>query len=258
MEHIDLKKLLTAFGSAQEGAEVRQRFGDFPIEIRHEVSSTNDILKESARRGGGPSALIAERQSAGKGRQGRSFFSESGLYLSAILPPLGDSAPFITHLAAVSVADAIRSLTGEPAEIKWVNDVFLSGKKVCGILCESVVTEKGRAYIAGIGVNIEEPKGGFPPEIRETAGIVLADRSELAGEILKRLLHQIAFFNADELRKRYRDLCFLTGRTVGVQQGDQKKEARVLGLSDDLALLVRYADGSDEALRFGEVHLLLN
>ena len=259
MKKIDRKKVLLALESPLGDSipSVWAKYGNPPVEIVGETGSTNDDLKEAARKGAERCVLIAERQTAGKGRQGRSFFSEGGVYLSAILPPLGEAAPYVTHIAAVAVAEAIRSLTGKNAVIKWVNDVYVDGKKVCGILCESVVTEKGRAYVAGIGVNASEPKGGFPPEIAETAGAVPCDRSALAGEILKRLFYHIACFDRNNLKKSYTELCFLEGKEVIVVQNEIEKPATVLGLTEDLGLTVRYSDGSEEDLRSGEVRLRL-
>ena len=259
MKKIDRKKVLLSLESplGEPPANVWARCGNFPVEIVAKTGSTNDDLKEAARNGSACRALIAEKQTAGKGRQGRSFFSEGGVYLSAILPPLGEAAPFVTHIAAVAVAEALRALTGENAEIKWVNDVYVDGKKVCGILCESVVTEKGRAYVAGIGVNTSEPKGGFPSEIAETAGAVPCDRSALAGEILKRLFYHIVCFDRKNLQKSYTELCFLQGKEVVVVQNESERPATVLGLTEDLGLTVRYTDGSKEDLRSGEVRLRL-
>ena len=259
MKRIDVKKIRISLESplGNPPLNVWAHYGDPPIEIVSETGSTNDDLKEAARNGAGVRALIAEKQTAGKGRQGRSFFSEGGVYLSAILPPLGEAAPFVTHIAAVAVAEAVRALTGENAEIKWVNDVYVNGKKVCGILCESVVTSGGRRYVAGIGVNVIEPKGGFPSDISQTAGAVHADRSALAGEILKRLFYHIAYFDRKKLQKKYSELCFLEGKEVIVVKPESEKQATVLGLTDDLGLLVRYEDGEIEALSSGEVRLRL-
>ena len=257
MKKIDLKKVRFSLESplGEPPLNVWKHYGEPPVAIVSETGSTNDDLKELARRGADRRVLIAEKQTAGKGRQGRTFFSEGGVYMSAILPPLGEAAPFVTHLAAVAVAEAVRALTGEKAEIKWVNDVYVGGKKICGILCESVATDRGRAFIAGIGVNVAEPRGGFPEEIKGRAGAIKCDRSLLAGEILKRLFYLIAYFDKNKLRKCYEELCFLTGKEVTVVMPEEEKQATVLGLAEDLGLTVRYASGETETLRSGEVRL---
>ena len=259
MSKIDERKVRASLESplGEPPTDIRSFFGDLPIHVVSETGSTNDDLKEAARSGSGCCALLAERQTAGRGRQGRCFFSEGGLYVSAILPPLGEAAPFLTHIAAVAVTQAIRALSGEKAEIKWVNDIFVQGKKVCGILCESVVTERGRAFIAGIGVNTEQPEGGFPAEIANSAGAVRCDKSALAGEILKRLFYLIERFDKETIRKKYQEFCFLTGKEVAVIRSGEEKRATVIGLAEDLGLTVRYEDGLIETLRSGEVQLKL-
>ena len=140
-----------------------------------ELDSTNRYLKklgaDGAKEG---TVIIANRQSAGRGRFGRSFFSpgEKGIYMSILLRPeiSLERSVLITSLAAVVVAEAIEKVCGLPAKIKWVNDVFLNGKKVCGILTESGIdAEKGiLAYaVLGIGVNVGEME--FPEELNNIA-----------------------------------------------------------------------------------------
>ena len=227
--------------------------------IRHieETGSTNEDVKAFARENDSPFVLIADRQNAGKGRFGRSFFSESGLFMSVLLPDPDQALPFLTHLTAVAVAEAIRALTKENAEIKWVNDIFVRGKKVCGILCESVVIREKRSYIAGIGVNIGQPKEGFPADIAKTAGWIECDKTILASEIIKRLFYEVSFFDEEELKKKYRELMFLIGKSVSVVKNDKEEPAVVCGLTQDLGLSVRFSDGRVAELRSGEVRLKL-
>ena len=134
-----------------------------------ETDSTNRVAKELARQGAKHgTAVLARRQSAGRGRMERSFFSpEGGLVLSVILRPdvPPEDLPLMTPMAATAVWKAVESLTGIRLGIKWVNDLYLEGKKVCGILCEGA----GDAVVVGIGLNLQEPEGGFPPEINAGA-----------------------------------------------------------------------------------------
>jgi len=140
-----------------------------------ELDSTNRYLKELAAKGAPEgTVIIANRQSAGRGRLGRSFFSpgEKGIYMSILLRPeiLLERAVLITSMAAVAVARAIERVGGVEARIKWVNDIFLNGKKVCGILTEAGINaEKGTLDYAvlGIGVNVGEME--FPEELKEIA-----------------------------------------------------------------------------------------
>ena len=142
------------------------------------LPSTNTALKAMAADGAPEgTVLIAGEQTAGRGRMGRSFYSppDSGLYLSLLLRPdmSAVEATRLTACAAVAVAETIEALSGREAQIKWVNDILVDGRKVCGILTEaSVDCENGmmRHVIIGIGVNTHVPKTDFPEELRSIAG----------------------------------------------------------------------------------------
>ena len=141
------------------------RWADVPVQALSETDSTNTRLKEWAREGriAAPYVLTADSQTAGRGRLGRRFVSPpgTGLYMSILIaPPKNTDAGKITVLAAVAVCRTIHELTGLQPKIKWVNDLFLRGKKVCGILAEKI----NEGVIVGIGINVESPPGGFPPE----------------------------------------------------------------------------------------------
>ncbi len=260
MSETNLEKVYASLESPLNGkAENVWKSVEKPmVKIVSETGSTNEDLKVLAREGASPCLLIADKQNAGKGRQGRGFFSEGGLYLSAILPSPGEAAPFVTHLAAVAVRESVAYLTGEKPLIKWVNDVYLKGKKLCGILCESVQAGKERRYIAGIGVNLSVPEGGFPKEIEKIATFVRCDKERLAGEIAKRLFYSIANFNKEELVRSYSRASYLKrGDEITVIKPSGEKQAKVLSLTNDLALKVFYENGETEDLIAGEVHLRL-
>ena len=223
------------------------------------TASTNDDLKALAAETDctRPVVLFADKQTSGRGRQGRGFYSEGGLYMSVLFPTLGEESRYLTHIAAVAVADAIRSETGLAATVKWVNDVYLNGKKVCGILAESFLARGKRHFVLGIGVNVGTPKGLLPQDIRNTAAFFDGDKSAVAAGILTNLFGIIHAFDPTALRARYESLSFLAGRRVNVVREEIKKPATVIGLSDGLGLIVRYDDGSEETLIAGEVHLIL-
>ena len=153
---------------------------DMPVylQVQTEVTSTNTLLKAQAEQGAPEgTVLIAESQTAGKGRLGRHFTSPpgTGIYFSLLLRPhcTAEKSLFITTTAAVAVCEAIEQVTGLNPQIKWVNDIYLNEKKVCGILTEaSVDFENGGLNwaVLGIGINIAVPKEGFPEEIRSIAG----------------------------------------------------------------------------------------
>lgn len=168
------------------------------IEVFDSVDSTNNMCQARAATGEPEVYVaIAGNQTAGRGRRGRTFYSPdgTGLYMSILLRPSGLSAEeslAFTTMAATSVAQSIETVTGKAAVIKWVNDVYMNSRKVCGILTEgSFNLESGDLdyAIVGIGINVREPDGGFPEEIRDIAGAVISgsesmSRNKLAAAVL--------------------------------------------------------------------------
>ena len=161
-----------------DGVMKHLRRRELRVEVLPSVSSTNTVLKARAEQGeAAGSVLIALEQTAGRGRMGRGFFSPegSGLYMSVLYRPSSpvSDAVRITACAAVAVAGTIEELSGRPAQIKWVNDVLVDGKKVCGILTEAALDcESGvfRYLIVGVGVNTAAPDGDYPEALRGVAG----------------------------------------------------------------------------------------
>lgn len=243
-------------------------------EIFSTLPSTNATCKERAAAGEREGlVLCANEQTAGYGRLTRQFFSPpgAGLYMSVLLRPRVDAAllPRITLAAAVAVSEAIESLGGEPVGIKWVNDIYKNGKKICGILTEGGFAPNGApAYtVLGIGVNLAEPEGGFAPEIRETAGAVYAAgemptdaRARLCAGILDRFFPYYDSLADAPFLAAYRARSVLTGKRITVYPGTDKEKkhgvpAFAEGIDDDFRLLVRYEDGRSEALTAGECSL---
>ena len=158
---------------------------DLELEILAEVDSTNAWIRQKAAVGAEEGCtIIANEQTCGKGRWGRSFYSPAGtgIYMSILLRPQGwspEKAVRLTTMAAVSACEAAEEISGEKAEIKWVNDIYMRGKKVSGILTEaSFSLESGCVDYAvlGIGFNVYKPEGGFPEELKHTAGAVFDSR----------------------------------------------------------------------------------
>ena len=244
---------------------------DLPVrfDFREEVTSTNTLLKQIGAAGEAEGyVMVARRQNSGRGRLGRSFLSpDSGIYMSVLLRPKMPvtEAVRITCAAGVAVAEAIREVTGREAVIKWVNDVYISGRKVCGILTESVLSGDGGIDYAvlGIGINLETPEGGFDKTIQNIAGAVYEGkapegaREHLIVEVWNRFFTYYEDLKSPELSKKYRELCFLTGRDILVYEttdGQSKgKPARVITVDDDFGLTVRYESGETETLVSGEV-----
>lgn len=237
------------------------------IETYPSVTSTNTILKQRGSLGA-PHGLViaAESQSAGRGRMGRAFFSpsETGVYFSVLLRPNLSPADslLITTSAAVACAQVLEQVSGKRAEIKWVNDIYVDGKKVCGMLTEASFAGGTTLDYAvlGIGINLFTPSGGFPAEIKEKAGSLLDSqntdlRCYLIGEILNRF-----FPIYDQLPNRafvdeYRSRSFLDGKQILVIKPDATVAATALYVDEDLSLLVRYPDGTTEHLSSGDISI---
>ena len=241
------------------------------LDIRRSVSSTNTVLKEIAHKGERQGyVLISEQQTAGKGRMGRSFYSPNGtgIYMSVLLRPkmtIEDSL-LITTSAAVAVSKAIENLCDKKAKIKWVNDIFVDGRKVCGILTESSLDfESGRLEYAvvGIGVNISKPKDGFPDAIKNTAGFFLDNvkgnmRCRLIAEVLNELTSQIDNLSSKYYLDEYKKRNFLIGQNITVIKQSGNKTAKAVDIDDKARLVVEYEDKSVEHLLSGEVSVKID
>ncbi|MPM75326.1 Bifunctional ligase/repressor BirA [bioreactor metagenome] len=230
------------------------------------VDSTNLVLRKLANEGAPEgTVVIAAEQTGGRGRKGRSFFSPqgTGVYVSLLLKPkiAPDDATLITTTAAVAVCGAVEALSGEPASIKWVNDVFMRGKKICGILTEgSFDMESGQFEYAilGSGINVFAPDEGFPPEIREIAGSVLTSpapdaKNRMIAEYLNRFLPLYRKLGDTATNAEYRRRSFVLGRMVNVLAADRSTPARAIDVDDHCRLIVEFADGHRESLSSGEI-----
>ena len=224
----------------------------FSVEHHAVIGSTNDRAKELAMQGQAHVCVTADGQTGGRGRRGRSFRSETGcgLYLSVVLP--AEEAQMLTVRAAVAVAEAIGELTGVFPGIKWVNDLFLNGKKVCGILAEGVA---GKPFaVLGIGINLK--KQTFPEELRAIASDlesetgVLVEQTAMRDAILRRLSEPVPA----DLLARYEKRCFVLGKRVTVFRGSETFEALAVGLDAAGGLVVEH-DGQRETLFSGEVSI---
>ena len=244
--------------------------GRFFFDVRGEVTSTNTVLKQMAEAGATEgTVLIAQEQTRGKGRLQRRFFSPAGtgIYMSVLLRPdisVSDCL-FITTASAVAVAEAIKEVCGKDARIKWVNDVYCDGKKVCGILTEASLDLEsgGVAYaVLGIGINVYRPTEGYPDDIGGVAGAALdnADgkgdlRSHVTACVLKRFWAYYSDLDKKRFLDKYKELSMITGREVYVLRKNTSHRAYVIGIDDDCCLRVRYSDGSEELLSSGEVSI---
>ncbi len=254
--------------SAQSVSERLARPDDYNITVESTVTSTNTVLKMQAENGAPHgTVLIAEEQSEGRGRLGRSFFSPSktGLYMSVILRPELDISEslFITAAAAVAAAEAIEKVSGRTADIKWVNDIYCGGKKVCGILTEaSVDYESNRLNYAvlGIGVNIFAPESGFPDELGEIADSICRSKASgvkavLAAEILNGLSAYCGGIRERTFYPEYLRRSMLVGKEVTVVRGNEEISGVVTDIDEQVRLVVRKTDGAEIAVNSGEARL---
>ncbi len=239
--------------------------GAYRILIEDRLDSTNRVIKELARQGEPEgTVLFAEYQTAGRGRLGRSFFSPagSGLYFTVLLRPEGAAvdALKLTVAAGVAVAEAVEQVLGLALKIKWVNDLYLGDKKVCGILAEGALRpDGGLEYCAlGIGLNVFAPCEGFG-ELESIAGALLKEpqadlRERLARAILDRFFAFYRDLDASALLDGYRNRSYLQGKTVTAVRGAERFRGEVVGIGDGAELLLQVG-GEVQAFSSGEVLL---
>jgi BirA family biotin operon repressor/biotin-[acetyl-CoA-carboxylase] ligase len=240
------------------------------------IDSTNTFAKhllESQGCAAHGSVVIADEQTAGRGRVGRDFFSPAtGLYMSLVFCPASGEEVIparFTVTAAVGVCVAVEELFGMKCGIKWVNDILVeqggTRRKVCGILAESVV---GSGIVVGIGVNIAEPPEGWAPEIAAVAGSLLGKnssekpqemRDKLAAAICERAFRYFAGGETlwPEVLQEYRRRSVLIGQKIRVYPvagiRDKAYIAKAIRVTDDAALVVQTETGEERTLQAGEV-----
>ncbi len=233
------------------------------ITIFENIDSTNNYLKALSQRRDN-SVVIAASQNAGRGRRGRTFYSpEGGLYMSLLINKndIFDS-DLITTLAAVSVARAIEKVAPLEAKIKWVNDIFINGKKVCGILAEGLLEESELKHIIlGIGVNIHKME--FPDELKEIATSLSNEANEdisinhLAAEILNELQIELKNMSTLQFLEESRSRSNILGKEITVIKGEESYQAKALEINNKGNLIID-RNGKLETLFSGEVSIKPN
>ena len=232
------------------------------LDVRECVDSTNTRMKAMAPELPSGAVLVAERQTAGRGRMTRSFFSppHCGLYVSMLLWPDVSAADglLFTPAAAVAAAEAIEEVCGISVGIKWVNDLILHGRKVGGILTESTLTGAGRLaeVIVGIGINVYAPRGGYPEDIASVAAPLLAERSgedirpRLCAALLNKCWGQFSRLPGTDFLEEYRHRSLVLGREVTLIPGGER--VLVEEIDDRCRLTVRGKDGVRRTVSSGE------
>lgn len=237
------------------------------ITVLSEIDSTNNYLKKLASDGEKEGKLVvACKQTKGKGRMGRSFYSpdNTGIYFSLLLRPKysAEKSLFLTVMAAVAVAETAMVYSDADIKIKWVNDVYANGKKLCGILTEGSVSleNNGLDYaVIGIGVNVTAPESGFPDDIKNTATSVFPGnrapgdaKSRIAGEVVNRILDMYYGKDTDYI-SRYQKMSFLDGKAVNIINSDTIEPAVVIRIDENCRLVVKKENGEIKTLSSGDV-----
>ena len=242
----------------------------FDIEVVKSVSSTNTVLRQRAEQGEKEGAvLIAEEQTQGRGRMGREFFSPSntGIYMSILLRPSisAEKSVMITTCAAVAVAEAIEEVAKKEAKIKWVNDIFCGGRKVCGILTEAALAiESGTlAYaVLGIGINVFPPENSFPSEIKNIADSVFENcnmsenpRSILIARVLENFWKYYEDIENRPHFEQYKKRSMVLSQPITVISGKDNYEAVATDLDENFNLKITLPSGEIRSLNSGEVSI---
>ncbi len=247
---------------------LRGKAAGFILDVHQSVTSTNILAKAKAAEGAPEgTVVISGEQTEGRGRMGRTFYSpgSTGIYLSLILRPklnLEDSL-LITTGTAVAVAKAIEKLAGVKAGIKWVNDIFVEGKKVCGILTEASINfENGGLEYAVVGIGVNITTSEFPEQLKDVAGSLFKDKPEnmpvsslLTAEILSNMAECMDSLTDRKYLEEYRSRSILIGKDLLVLRGTETKPAKAIDIDDQARLIVEYPDRQREALSSGEVSI---
>lgn len=210
-----------------------------------------------------PVLFIAEHQNGGKGRLGRTFFSpaDSGLYMSLLIKAdeIENDIVCVTTATAVCVADAIKKLCSITPKIKWVNDIYIENKKVCGILCEAVTnpdTMKIEYIIIGIGVNIGITK--FPDELKDIATSLSekTNKNKLCAYITDNIVEQLSRISDRSFIDKYKELSLVLGKQITYTENEETKEATAVDIDNNGGLVIQTESGT-KTLSTGEITVRL-
>ncbi len=238
------------------------------IIVLDEVDSTNNYAKIVSNDMPNGTVIVADKQTGGKGRMGRSFVSPSGkgLYMSIILHPEFsiNTAPLITSAAAVATAEAIEALSKADVKIKWVNDLYINGKKIVGILTEASVDMEMRALdiaVIGIGINVRSVKGIFDEELSKRASSIedetgeIIDRNALCAEVINSLDSYLSKIENRAYLREYRSRELLTGNIITAKVGSETVTGKALGIDRNANLMIETENGIVRSLSSGEANL---
>lgn len=231
--------------------------------IYDSIDSTNTEAKRLFEKGKNNMLICAEKQTAGRGRQGKSFYSpeKTGVYFSLVLNRVFELnlAAKVTTAAAVAVAEAIEELTGKEPKIKWVNDIYIDNKKICGILTEAIPSDK-KGYcdglVTGIGINISTVD--FPDEIKDIAGSL--ETESLDGNLLvSKICDKILRFGNDlenpTIVEKYKSRSLVLDKEITYEKDGETRNATAIDIDNNCSLVIKNPDGKILILTSGEVSI---
>ena len=239
--------------------------GKIEIHVLEKATSTNTLVKELASEKNEGFVMVAGEQTAGRGRMGRSFFSpgDSGVYMSLLLKPAikPEDAVQITTAAAVSVFKALENLGVEESKIKWVNDIYIGNRKVCGILTESSFNSDNNILdfaVLGVGINIYMSENGFPEEIKDFAGAVFPRKEEgLRNKFIAEFINSFFDFyialSSKKHMKEYKEKSCVIGKEINIIQGESIRVGKAIDIDENCNLIAELPDGTKEKLYSGEI-----
>ena len=248
----------------------RSQFYANKIQVHKSLESTNKTAKEMAVAGAEHGTIIiSDCQTMGRGRYSRNFFSPSGggLYMSMVLRPEAmhfKNPTSVTAFAAVSVCEAIESISTKVPRIKWVNDIFIDGKKVCGILTEAVTDfESGGLdwVVLGIGINVHTRTEDFPCDLQSIATSIYPDekmsgvRNRLSAEIINRILGFETLPSETEIFEKYKKRLMVLGKKITVIQNRVEYKATAIDVDSVGHLVVKNESGERITLSSGEIRI---
>ncbi len=246
-------------GNVLSKAQIQKETNNLYVEVFDTIDSTNTYAKQRMDLEDG-TLIVANEQTKGRGRRDHSFYSpkDDGLYFSIVLRPKQDLAAMlkVTVAAAVAVCEAIEELTNKKPEIKWVNDIFIDKKKICGILTEATTDFESRgveSIIVGIGLNVSNTS--FPEDISEIAGSIEhnLDRNVLVSTIYNHFMVWTTKLNSKELMDEYRNRSMVLGKTVYFNN----TSGLVKDINDDGNLVIEDEHKNTTLLQSGEISIKL-
>ena len=217
------------------------------------VDSTNNYAKNNISTLSLPSLITAEMQTSGRGRQGKSFYSpdKTGLYMTLVFEA-PETCELLTAAAAVAVCIELEKIGANP-QIKWVNDVYIDGLKICGILAECFLHDKKKHIALGIGINISTEI--FPDDIPNAGSLnINCNKDILAYNIAKRFL---SLKDSKYILNEYEKRLFVIGKTVTYTKSNTEYTAKVKGINNLCNLIVIRTDGTEDILSSGEISIKL-